>query len=94
MMKPTFTRKGVLWQLYGFTKTHFWGVFIVSTVLGVGGMVIAGYSFTTPPSERVRLLLFSLCCILTACWTTLCSILMLLFYAGDAITKDDATPPI
>lgn len=96
MVKPAhFPRKGILWNLYGFTKTHFWGVFMVSSVLGAAGMIIAGYSFTTPPSERAGWLLLGLCCLLSACWTTLFSILMLLFYAGSgATTGDDATPTI
>jgi hypothetical protein len=45
----------MLWRLYGFTKTHLWGIMIVSSALGLGGMAVAAYSFTTPPSERIRL---------------------------------------
>jgi hypothetical protein len=87
-----FARKGTLWRLYGVTKTHFWGVSIVSTVLGSAGLVLALYSFLFVHS--VQLLLFAACCLLCACWTVLYSILMLLFYLSSANTRDDSKPPI
>ena len=88
MAKP-FPHKGSLWRLYGFTKTHFWGVAIVSHIFVIGGMALAGYSVLASETLALRILLLAVCSLLVGCATLLLSILTLLFFLGSSSTTDD-----
>jgi hypothetical protein len=88
-MAKSFPHKGSLWRLYGFTKTHFWGVAIVSHIFVIGGMVLAGYSVLASEELALRILLLAICSLLVGCATLLLSILTLLFFLGSSYISDD-----
>jgi hypothetical protein len=88
-MPKSFPHKGSLWRLYGFTKTHFWGVSVVSHVFLIAGMSLAAYSLFVEEAWALRVLLIAICSLLVGCGTLLYSILMLLFYRGSSSTTDD-----
>jgi hypothetical protein len=88
-MTKSFPHKGSLWRLYGFTRTHFWGVAIVSQIFVIGGMALAGYSVLVAEGLALRILLLAICSLLVACATLLLSILTLLFFLGSSHVTDD-----
>jgi len=91
MNKP-FQRRGAIWQLSGFTRTHYWGVWVVSTTFVVAGILLAAYSMLAPESEATRILLFAICVLLVGCATILSSLLALLFYIGSYLKIEDESP--
>jgi tellurite resistance protein TehA-like permease len=88
MDKP-FAQSGSIWRLYGFTKTHFWGASITSTIFGVLGILLAAYAVEAPKEEQVKALVFALCSLLVGCFTILFSIMMLMFYLGSTLIRKD-----
>lgn len=93
-MNSPFPQEGAIWQCYGFTRTHFWGVFLTSSAFIVAGMLIAAYAMITPEEHAVRFLLLAICCLLGACATVLFSVMTLLFYLGSSPKVEDQRPEV
>jgi cytochrome b subunit of formate dehydrogenase len=89
-MMQSFPHKGSLWKLYGFTKTHFWGVSIVSHVFIIAGTLLAASSVFAAEALAIRVLLIAICSLLAGCATLLYSILMLFFYHGSSTETDES----
>ncbi len=89
-MTDTFQRKGWWWRTMGFTKTHFIGVFLTESVLGLIGAVLVLASFLQPFEMAQRLLLSAVCVLLLQIQVLLSSILSLLFYSGRRVESATA----
>ena len=100
-MKKRIQRRGYMWRLYGFTKTHIWGVQIVVGIMaavGSGTMTVALLLVGQLPSGLFyKLISISACAFLGCIATTLGSILSLTFYSGaerlGLLEKDTETEP-
>jgi hypothetical protein len=80
-------RRGYLWNYYGFTKLHFWGVHIVGGLFALVGSILlveaAFQAFDGVSNRQVYLLLaFSGISFLTCIAITAASMFSLLFFYG------------
>lgn len=80
-------RKGYLWNYYGFTKLHFWGVHIVGGLFALAGSILlveAGFQAWEGVSNRqiYLMLAFSGISFLTCITIAVASMFSLLFFFG------------
>jgi len=80
-------RRGYMWQCYGFTRTHIWGVHLVGgwflAGFGMALLVFAGLGFSIlPDSHFWKLIAISGCLFLASIATLMGSLLSLVFYSG------------
>ncbi len=100
-MKNLIPRRGYMWQLYGFTNTHIWGVQIVGGLMaGVGAATLTFALLligVLPSGLFYKLISASGCAFLGGIAVTLGSILSLSFYSGaddlGLLEKDTKTEP-
>lgn len=80
-------RQGYLWNYYGFTRLHLWGVHVVSSGFAAVGTFFLGFAIFrmsggAPSSQTLMLLAFSGVAFLGCIATVAGSILSLLFFRG------------
>ncbi len=88
--REIFQRRGFWWRTMGFTKCHWIGVSVTSTVLcTIGFVCMAGAAALAIKAEDLQagvpLLLVAVCLFLIEIAALLSSVLSLLFYAGSRL---------
>ena len=85
-MENKIKRRGYMWTSYGYTKTHIWGVHIVSGLLaavGAGALTASIMLINEISSELFyKLISISICAFVGCIATIIGSIFSLLFYYG------------